>query len=457
MNIIDRFFQVSSRGSTISTEIRAGFTTFVTMAYILPVNMSILTSTGLDGGGVFMATALSAVLGTVLMGLLAGLPFALAPGMGLNAFFAYTIVLAMGYPPQFALAAVLVEGLLFVLLSLCGIRTHLLKAIPAALRLPITAGIGLFIMAIGLQNAGIVVSTSTAVTESAKSGGLLFNPSVCLALAGIAITVVLWLRRVRGALLLGMLFTWFLGMLAQLGGWYVVDPEAKAFSLLPSALLSIPPSLAPTFGLCFSGLEEAFKDTAAFGSFAVVTLTLLYVDIFDTLGGFTGVMTKARLMDENGDFPNSNRAFLSDALATVVGAVLGTSTVTTFAESAAGVEEGGRTGLTSIIVALLFLASIFFFPVISAIPGFATAPALIVVGIMMCEPMSQFDWQDTEALIPGVMTIIYMVVGFSVSDGIMWGFLAYLLTKSAVGKYREPSLLLWILGILFALKMILLG
>ncbi len=451
MPALDDFFGISRRGSTVSTELRAGLTTFVTMAYILPVNMGILSAAGLDAGAVFMATALSAILGTVLMGLLAGLPFALAPGMGLNAFFAYTVVLTMGFTPGFALAAVLAEGLIFLLLSVTGVRTKLLEAIPEQLRLAIAAGIGLFIMFIGLQNAGIVIDNPATLVGITPDMG---KASVCLAVVGTMITAGLWLKRIRGALLLGILITWILGIAAQLAGWYVVNPEAKAFSLLPGALVSSPPSLAPTLGLCFAGMKEAFVDAATFGSFVVVTLTFLYVDIFDTLGTFTGVMTKAGMISQDGEFPGANRAFTSDAVATTVGAVLGTSTVTTFVESAAGAEEGGRTGLTALTTALFFLLSIFFFPVISAIPAFATAPALIMVGVMMCEPMAGFEWENPEALIPGIMTIIFMVTGYSISAGIMWGILFYLATNIAVGRINRPPLIMWVLGVLFVLKMI---
>lgn len=451
MGGVDGFFRISERGSTVGTEIRAGLTTFVTMAYILPVNMGILAAAGLDDGAAFMATALSAIVGTAVMGLWAGLPFALAPGMGLNAFFAYTVVLGMGFTPGMALAAVLVEGLIFLLLSMTGIRTQLLKSIPEQLRLAISAAIGLFIMFIGLQNAGIIVDNPATLVSISPD---IRKASVCLGFIGIMITAVLWLRRIPGALLLGILATWILGMGAQLCGWYVTDPQTGAFSLLPSGLFSSPPDMSATFALCFKGLGDAFADGTAFSNFVIVTLTFLYVDIFDTLGGFTGVMTKARLIDENGEFPAADRAFASDALATAIGAVLGTSTVTTFAESAAGVEEGGRTGLTSLTVAMLFLLAIFLFPVVSAIPPFATAPALIMVGIMMCEPMSRFDWEKPEALIPGIMTIIFMLVGYSISSGIMWGVIFYLLTHLAAGKAKEPCRIMWGLGAVFILKML---
>lgn len=455
MKALDRFFGITLRGSTISTELRAGLTTFVTMAYILPVNVGILSATGLDQGGVFMATALSAVIGTLLMALWAGLPFALAPGMGVNAFFAFTVVLTMGYSPSFALAAVLAEGLIFLLLSVTGIRTELLHSIPKQLRIAIACGIGLFIMFIGLQNSGIIQDNPAVLLQ--VNPDIFGTASVCLAVVGTFITAGLWLKKVRGALLLGILTTWGLGMIAQAAGWYVVDPAAKAFSLFPSGLVSTPPSMSAVFGLCFEGMTDAFASGEAFGNFVIVTLTLLYMDLFDTLGTFAGVMTKAKMMKADGEFPKANEAFAADAIATTVGAVLGTSTVTTFVESASGVEEGGRTGLTALTVAVLFLLSIFIFPIVSAIPAFATAPALILVGVMMCQPMADFEWNDPEALIPGIMTIIFMVGGYSIAAGIVWGVLFYLATKVFVGKACEPSMLLWIVGVLFLLKLVFFG
>lgn len=447
---MDKFFKIKERGSTVKTEILAGITTFVTMAYILPVNMDILSQSGLDGGAVFMATALSAVIGTVLMGLWAGLPFAQAPGMGLNAFFTYTVVFTMGFDPFFALAAVFVEGLIFLLLSLTGVRASLLKAIPKQLRLAISAGIGLFIMFIGFQNAGIIVGGATLVEVNPN----LTQPSVALAIIGIAITVILWVKKVKGSLLIGIIATWILGMIAQAIGWYQVNIEAGVYSLFPdfSGMFRIP-SMAPTFGKFLEGFKTAFSSGGNILQFAMVVLTFLYVDIFDTLGTFAGVATKAKLMDENGNFPGVNQAFASDAIATTVGAVLGTSTVTTFVESAAGVEEGGRTGLTSVVTAIFFLLAIPFFPIFAAIPSFATAPALVMVGIMMCEPMKEFEWTRAEAIVPGVFAIIFMVVGYSISAGIMWGILFYLLVKTVQGKAKDAGVVMWVLGVLFLFKL----
>ncbi|HHX68412.1 MAG: NCS2 family permease [Miniphocaeibacter sp.] len=450
MESLERFFKLKERNTNVRTEIIAGITTFVTMAYILPVNMNILSESGLDSGAVFMATALSAVIGTMLMGLFAGLPFAQAPGMGLNAFFAYTVVLTMGYEPSFALAAVLVEGIIFILLSVTNVRTKLMEAIPKQLRLAISAGIGLFIMFIGFQNANIIVgdpATLVAVNPN------LTEAATALAIIGLAITIILWIKKVKGSLLIGIFATWILGMLAQVSGWYQVNPDAGLFSLFPSGVVSLPPSIAPTFGLCFTGLKTAFSSPENVLQFVMVILTFLYVDIFDTLGTFAGVATKAKLVDEDGNFPGAGRAFTSDAIATTCGAILGTSTVTTFVESASGVEEGGRTGLTAVVTAILFLLAIPFFPIIGAIPGFATAPALIMVGIMMCEPMRDFEWDKADVIIPGVFAIIFMVVGYSISAGIMWGVMSYLLVKVVQGEANKPGIVMWILGVLFIIKL----
>jgi len=450
---LDRVFDVSGRGSSVKVEVLAGLTTFATMAYILPVNVNILSAAGLDGGAVFMATALGSVIGTVLMALLAGLPFALAPGMGLNAFFAYTVVLGMGYTPSFALAAVLVEGLIFIVLSRTGVRTALFNAIPTELRYAVSAGIGLFIMFIGLQNAGFIIGDpATLVAINPR----LNTAAVALAIIGTAITLVFWLKKVRGALLLGILATWILGIVAQFAGWYVINPDAGAFSLIPSGILSPPPSLAPTFGLCFAGFAEAFSSAADIGRFFVVMLTFLYVDIFDTIGTLTGVATKAKMLDSNGELPGIKGALTADAVGTAAGAIMGTSTITTFVESAAGVEEGGRTGLTSMVTALCFLLSIFLYPIVGTIPGFATTCALVVVGVMMLEPLGGLDFSNPEQVIPAAFTVGLMVMGYSISAGLQWGVLSYLLVKLATGKAKEANKVVWVLGALFLIKIVIL-
>lgn len=447
---LDGFFRYSEKGSTLGTEVRAGITTFATMAYILPVNVGILGKAGLDEGAVFMATALSAVLGTLLMALLAKIPLAQAPGMGLNAFFAYTVVVGLGYSPAFALAAVLAEGLIFIVLSLTGVRTALFNAIPTDLRIPISAGIGLFVLFVGLQNAGFIIGDpGTLVAINPDLGGA----AVALAVIGIAVTAVLWLRKVKGALLLGILITWGLGIIAQLAGWYVVDAAAGFPSLIPAGIADFPPSLAPTFGLCFTGFAEAFSSPSRFGSFLVVVFTFLFVDIFDTMGLLSGAATKTGLLDKDGRLPGVKGALMADAIATTAGAVLGTSTVTTYVESYAGVEEGGRTGLTSVVTALCFALSIFFYPVVGAIPGFATTCALVMVGVMTFEPMRNFDFSNPAGLFPGIITIAFMALGYSISGGLTWGILAYILTKIATGKAKEVSPLIWVLGLIFLLKL----
>lgn len=448
---LDKFFGISQRGSTVGTEVRAGLTTFATMAYILVVNPSILSDAGLDFGAVFVATALASVLATVLMGLMAGLPFALAPGMGLNAFFAYSVVLMMGYSPSFALAAVFVEGILFIILSVSGIRTKLFTAIPSEVKIAVSAGIGLFIAFIGLQNANIIIADpATLVTMNPN----LLDATVALAIIGVVITLVLWLKKVKGALIIGILATWILGMLAQLSGWYVVAPDAGTYSLIPSGVVSAPPSMASTFGLFIDGFREAFGSTGNLLEFLTVMLTFLYVDLFDSLGTFAGVATKAKLIDEHGNLPGADKALLADAIGTTVGAVLGTSTITTFVESSAGVEEGGRTGLTSIVTAICFLLAIPFFPIISVIPGFATAPALIIVGVLMFEVAGNLDFQNSEHIFPAFVTIVLMPLGYSISAGLMWGILTWLLVKIINRKASEVSPVMWVLGVLFLAKLL---
>ena len=449
MDAIKRFFKLEEKGTNIKTEIIAGVTTFATMAYILAVNPSILGDAGLDGGAVFVATALATVIGTVAMGLLANLPFAMAPGMGLNAFFAYTVVLVMGYTPQFALAAVLDEGVIFIILSKTGIRTKLFNAIPLTLKYAVGAGIGLFIIFIGLQNAGVAVGGATLVEM-----GNLRNAGPAIALIGVVITIVLLVRKIKGALLIGILITWILGIIAQLAGWYHVDVAAGAYSLLPSAVVSAPPSLSATFGLCFKGLADVFADSKSILSFLSVMLTFLFVDIFDTLGTLAGVASKAKMLNEKGELEKSDQALFADSIGTTVGAILGTSTVTTYIESAAGVQEGGRSGLTAIVTSIFFLLSLFLSPIFLTIPSFATAAALVVVGVLMIEPIRSIHFESLEELIPLGMTIIAMPVFYSISHGLAFGMISYVIVKVAVGKVKEISLLTWILAVIFLLQMV---
>lgn len=450
---LERTFHLEKRGTTVRTEIVAGATTFATMAYILAVNAGILGDAGLDRGAVFVATAVASVVGTVAMGLLANLPFAMAPGMGLNAFFAYTVVIGMGFSPQLALASIFTEGLIFIVISKSGIRTKLFNSIPLALKYSVGAGIGMFILFIGLKNAGVVVADGATFVAM----GSLKNAAAALMLIGVMVTIVLMLKKVKGALLIGIIITWILGIIAQLTGWYAINPDAGAYSLLPSAIVSLPPSLAPTFGIFISGFKEIFSSSSGFVSFLSVTFTFLFVDMFDTLGTLSGVASKAKMLDEQGRLEKSDDALLSDAIGTVTGAVLGTSTVTTYIESAAGVQEGGRTGLTSIVVSAFFAISLLFSPIFLTIPGFATASALVVVGLLMIEPIGNLKFENLEDLIPLGMTLITMPLFYSISHGLAFGFITYVIVKSAVGKYKEISPLMWVLAAVFLLQMVLVG
>ena len=453
MDAIKRFFKLEEKGTNIKTEVIAGATTFATMAYILAVNPAILGDAGLDGGAVFVATALASIIGTVAMGLLANLPFAMAPGMGLNAFFAYTVILFMGYSPQFALAAVLVEGVVFIVLSKTGIRTKLFNAIPLTLKYAVGAGIGLFIIFIGMQNAGVVVGNPATLVEM----GSLSSAAPAIALIGVIITIVLLVRKVKGALLIGIVATWIIGIIAQLAGWYQVNPAVGSYDLLPSALVSVPPSLAATIGLCFKGLAEVFTDANTVLAFLSVTFTFLFVDIFDTLGTLAGVASKARMLNEKGELEKADQALFADSIGTTVGAILGTSTVTTYIESAAGVQEGGRSGLTAIVTSIFFLLSLFLSPIFLTIPGFATAAALVVVGVLMIEPIRGIKFESLEELIPLGMTVIAMPVFYSISHGLAFGMISYVIVKAAAGKFKEISVLTWILAVIFLLQMILAG
>lgn len=447
---LDSFFKIKQKGSTVKTEIIAGLTTFATMAYILAVNVNILGDAGLERGAIFVATALASVIGTVLMGLLANLPFALAPGMGLNAFFAYTIVLGMGYSPEFALAAVFAEGIVFIILSVTNIRTKLFEAIPTSLKSAMGGGIGLFIMFIGMKNAGIVVaSEGTMVGMSSVA-----RPEVALALIGLIITFALLIKKVKGALLVGIIITWVLGIVAQLTGLYSINIDAGAYSLIPEGVVKAPPSLMPTLGACFKGFSEIFNNTSSVFDFLIVSFSLLFVDIFDTLGTLSGVASKANMLDKNGSLENSDKAFLSDAIATAAGAVFGTSTTTTYVESAAGVVEGGRTGLTAVTVSVLFLLSLLFSPIFLTIPGFATATALMAVGVMMFEPVKHLNLESLEDLVPLVVTLVSMPFFSSVSDGLFFGVISYITVKVAAKKYKEVSPVLWVAAVVFLVKLI---
>lgn len=456
--MLEKLFKLKENNTTVKTEVLAGITTFMTMAYILAVNPSILAAAGMDQGAVFTATAVASFLGTLLMALFANYPFALAPGMGLNAYFAYTVVIGMGYTWQVALTAVFVEGLIFILLSVTNVREAIFNSIPMNLKSAVSVGIGLFIAFIGLQNAKIVIGGATlvelfslegynslnGVEASMKDVGL----TVLLAIIGIIITAILVVKDVKGNILWGILITWILGIICQLTGIYVPNPELGMFSLLPDFSNGISvPSLAPIFGkLSFSGIH--------IGQFIVVVFAFLFVDLFDTLGTLIGVSTKANMIDEDGKLPKIKGALMADAVATTAGAVIGTSTVTTFVESASGVSEGGRTGLTAVTTAILFGASLLLSPIFLAIPSFATAPALVVVGFYMLSNVVNIDFTDFTEGIPCFICIAAMPFFYSISEGISMGVISYVVLNLISGKAKEKkmSVLMYVLAVLFVGK-----
>lgn len=453
---LEKMFHLKENHTDVKTEVIAGITTFMTMAYILAVNPNILSATGMDSGAVFTATALASLIATLLMALLSNYPFVLAPGMGLNAYFAYTVVLQMGYSWQMALAAVFVEGIVFILLSLTNVREAIFNAIPMNLKHAVSVGIGLFIAFIGLQNAKIVVDSSTLVgvysfKNSVENG--LFNSegiTVLLALIGILITGILVVKGVKGNILWGILITWGLGIICQLTGLYKVNPEIGMYSLLPDFTGGISvPSLAPTF------MKMDFKGLLSL-DFFIIMFAFLFVDMFDTLGTLIGVASKADMLDKQGRLPRIRGALLSDAVGTSVGAMLGTSTTTTFVESASGVAEGGRTGLTAVVAAILFGLSLFLSPIFLAIPSFATAPALVVVGFLMLTSITKIDFGDFTEAIPAYIAIIAMPFMYSISEGIAMGVIAYVVINVVTGKAKEKkiSALMYVLAVLFVAKYI---
>ncbi len=450
--MLERVFQLKKNHTNVKTEVMAGITTFMTMAYILAVNPSILADAGMDPTAVLLATSLASFLATCCMAFMANLPFALSAGMGLNAFLAYTVVLGYGYSWQVALLAVFVEGLVFIVLSLTNVREAIFNAIPLDLKRGVSVGIGLFIAFIGLQNAGLSVDASTLVTITSFRTN--FNTSgICalLALVGLFITAILYIRNVRGAILLGILATWAIGMLCQVTGIYVPD-NVNYFSLFPAMHLTDFSKLGTTFGQCFN----VDFSSVSLVNFIVVVFSFLFVDLFDTLGTLIGVATKAKMLDDKGRLPGIKPALLADAIGTTAGAVLGTSTVTTFVESASGVAAGGRTGLTALTTGILFLLSIFFAPIFTAIPAFATAPALIMVGFLMVGTVSEirFDMDNLTDSIPAYLAIIAMPLFYSISEGISLGIISYVLLNVAAGKGKKVTPLMYVLAVLFILKYI---
>lgn len=450
--VLNRVFRLRERNTSVRTEVVAGLTTFVTMAYILAVNPMILGDAGMDKGAVFTATCLASLIATVCMAFLSNYPFALSAGMGLNAYFAYTVVLKMGYSWQMALAAVFVEGVIFILLSLTRVREAVFNAIPMSLKHAVSAGIGLFIAFIGMQNCKLVVDGSTLVEMYSfadnRADFSTVGITVVLAMVGVLITGILVVRKVKGNILWGILATWALGILCQLTGLY--DPSVLG-SVLPDFSGGIAvPSLMPTLGqMDFSALLTP--------DFAVVVFALLFVDVFDTMGGLIGIASKADMLDEQGRLPRLRGALLADAIGTTAGAVLGTSTVTTFAESAAGVAEGGRTGLTALVTGGLFGVALFLSPLFLAVPSFATAPALIVVGFMMTASILKVDFDDLADAIPAFLCFLAIPFLYSISEGIALGVISYVVIHAVTGREnrRKISPAMYVLAVLFVLKYVL--
>jgi len=424
----DRFFKLRENGTNVRTEVIAGATTFLAMAYIVFVNPDILSATGMDFGAVFVATCLAAAIGTLIMGLWAKLPIAQAPGMGLNAFFAFTVVLGMGIPWETALAATFVSGILFLILALTGVRELIINAIPMQLKLAVGAGIGLFIAFIGLKNAGIVVADEATLVGLGDLG----TPTTLLAIFGIFVTSLFLLRGFKGAVFYGIIVTAAAGVIVGL-----IDA--------PSGVVSAPPSLAPTFGAGIAALPELLSV-----QMMVVVFTMLFVDFFDTAGTLIAVTNQANLLTPEGKLPNASRALVADSSATIAGGVLGTSTTTSYIESSAGVGAGGRTGLTSVVTAALFLLTLLFSPLLGVVTAQVTAPALIIVGVMMAKGLGDIDWGEMEYAIPAFITVIAMPLTYSIATGIALGLLLFPLLMVFRGRGREVSVIMYSLFVLFA-------
>lgn len=453
---MEKLFHLKENHTDVKTEVMAGITTFMTMAYILAVNPNILSAAGMDAKAVLIATSLAAFVGTMLMAFLANYPFALAPGMGLNAYFAYTVVLSMGYSWQMALLAVFVEGIVFIVLSLTNVREAIFNAIPLTLKSAVSVGIGLFVAFVGLQNAKLIVnSDSTLLTYQHFKGETFHSVGIgaLLTLVGVLLIAVMLIKNVKGAILYGIILIWVLGIICELTGIYVPDAEAGMYSVIPTAFVSFDfSSLGNTFGQVFNLDFTNFN----IGNFIVVMFAFLFVDLFDTLGTLIGVASKADMLDEEGKLPRIKGALLADAIATSAGAVLGTSTTTTYVESASGVTEGGRTGLTAATTAVLFLLASIFSPLFLTIPSFATAPALIVVGFYMMGAVVKINFDDMTDAIPAFLTILVMPLAYSISEGIAIGVVSWTLINLLSGKAKEKKItpLMYVLTVLFILKYI---
>ncbi|MBB63849.1 MAG: guanine permease [Waddliaceae bacterium] len=432
LKLTEKLFRIQANGSDIKTELIAGFTTFSTMAYILVVNPMILSQAGMDFGAVLVATILAAVLGNLVMGFYANLPFALAPGMGLNAYFTYTVVLGMGIPWQTALGAVFLSGVAFTFLNLLGIRKILIDAIPESLQISVSAGLGLFLSLIAMKNVGLIQAHPSTLLAL----GDLSQPSCWLTGFGLVITCTLLQRAYRAAIILGILATWAMGIIVGAAKW--------------GGFFSWPASLAPTF------MQMDVWAALDLGAITII-FSFLFVDLFDTLGTFVGITQQGGLMNERGRIPHLGKGMMADAVATIGGAMLGTSTVTTYLESASGVAAGGRTGLTAIVVAALFACALFFEPLFQSIPPFATAPALLLIGAMLTKQIAQLDWDKPSEYLPGFIVIITIPMSFSITTGIALGILIYPITKLACRESRDVHWLLWVLAGIFFVKFAYLG
>lgn len=450
--MLEKLFKLKKNDTTVKTEVIAGLTTFMTMAYILAVNPSMLNAAGMDTNAALIATALAAFIGTLAMAFLANYPFALASGMGLNAYFAYTVCGSMGYSWQVALLAVFAEGIVFIALSLTNVREAIFNAIPLTLKHGVSAGIGLFIAFVGLQGAHLVVNSNSTLTTTVDFAGNFHTEGICavLAIVGLFITIILYIKGFKGAILIGIIATWILGMIMQAVGVYQVDVEGKFYSLFPNLAFVDLTDLGKTFGQCF----RADLSGVSVINFIVVLLSFLFVDIFDTLGTLVGVATKADMLDSDGKLPRIKQALLADAIATSAGAIIGTSTTTTYVESSAGVAAGGRTGLSSVVTGLLFLVSIFFAPIFTAIPGFATAPALIFVGFLMVSSVIKVDFSDLTEAVPAYLCMLAMPLMYSIAEGIAMGVVSYVVINLLCGKAKKITPLMYVLAILFICKYI---
>ncbi|MBQ1172268.1 MAG: NCS2 family permease [Lachnospiraceae bacterium] len=445
--MLEKFFKLKENGTDVKTEVIGGVTTFMAMAYILAVNPSILSASGMDAQAILIATALASFVGTMCMALMANYPFALAPGLGLNAYFAFTVCGTMGYSWQFALFAVFAEGIIFVILSLTNVREAIFDSIPLQLKKGVSVGIGLFIAFIGLENGSIVVNSDSTLVTFVNFRDDFTNVGICalLALIGLLIISILYVKKVKGAILIGIFATWFLGIIAQLTGLYTglsVLPVWSDFNIA---------AIGKTFGQCFTA--EAFANFNVLDFFAIMC-AFLFVDIFDTLGTLIGCADKAKMLDKDGKLPRIKPALLADSIATSVGAIFGTSTTTTFVESSSGVSEGARTGLASVVTALLFLVSIVLSPIFIAIPSFATAPALIFVGFLMIMAVKDISFENPIEAIPAYIALLTMPLTYSISDGIAFGIISYVILHVFGGKAKDVKPLMYILAVLFILKYI---